>query len=196
MNGIDNILSRISDEARQKAELARREASEKAEQIEAEGRRAAEREYARLVQNGEEDAARLEARLRSASDLALRNRTLAAKQELIDAAFSRAVEKLCALKGAEKVSVLSRLAANAASGGGELIFNEADRTECGAEVTAAANKLRGGSEPPLTLSAATRPILGGVIVSDGRIETNCSFEALVYSGKNSLAGEVAKLLFE
>ena len=47
----------------------------------------------------------------------------------------------------------------------------------------------------LTLAEETRPIQGGIILSDGDVETNCTFETLVRLQRESMAGEVAQLLF-
>ncbi len=47
-----------------------------------------------------------------------------------------------------------------------------------------------------TLAEETRPIQGGFILLDGRVETNCAFETLVRLEKTAMAGEVAKLLFD
>ena len=48
----------------------------------------------------------------------------------------------------------------------------------------------------LTLSEETRPIRGGVILVDGRVETNCSLETLVRLQREELASQVAQVLFD
>jgi V/A-type H+-transporting ATPase subunit E len=52
-----------------------------------------------------------------------------------------------------------------------------------------------GRPAALTLSEQSRAIKGGLILSDGNIEINCSIETITALRKNELAGEVAKLLF-
>ena len=47
----------------------------------------------------------------------------------------------------------------------------------------------------LAVSEETRDISGGFILKDGRIEVNCTFDALVRAEREQTAGEVAKLLF-
>lgn len=47
----------------------------------------------------------------------------------------------------------------------------------------------------LTLAEGTRPMKGGLILSDGDVETNCSFEALIRVKHDGLAHEVAETLF-
>ena len=48
----------------------------------------------------------------------------------------------------------------------------------------------------LTLAEETRPIRGGVSLSDGDGEVNCTFETLVRLQREAMSGEVAKALFD
>ena len=47
----------------------------------------------------------------------------------------------------------------------------------------------------LTLAEESRPMAGGLILRDGRVETNCSFEVLIHLQREALAAQVAKVLF-
>lgn len=47
----------------------------------------------------------------------------------------------------------------------------------------------------LTLAEDTRPMAGGLILRDDKVETNCSFEVLIHLQRDALANEVAKALF-
>ncbi len=47
----------------------------------------------------------------------------------------------------------------------------------------------------LTLSEQTRPIRGGFVMSDGKVETNCAFETLVRMERQNLECQVADTLF-
>ena len=47
----------------------------------------------------------------------------------------------------------------------------------------------------LTLSEETRPMRGGFVLSDGEVEVNCTFEALVRAQRERLEREVAEILF-
>lgn len=47
----------------------------------------------------------------------------------------------------------------------------------------------------LTLAEETRPMAGGLILRDEKVETNCSFEVLIHLQRDTLAAEVAKALF-
>lgn len=48
----------------------------------------------------------------------------------------------------------------------------------------------------LTLAEESRPIKGGLILSDGDVEVNCTFETLVRLQRDEMASEVAKVLFD
>lgn len=62
-------------------------------------------------------------------------------------------------------------------------------------VVAGASALITGSAM-LTLAEETRPMEGGFILQDGKIEVNCTFDALIRLRRNELAGQVAKVLFQ
>ena len=47
----------------------------------------------------------------------------------------------------------------------------------------------------LTLAEESRPMAGGLILPDGRVETNCSFEVLIRLQRGALSAEVAQVLF-
>ena len=47
----------------------------------------------------------------------------------------------------------------------------------------------------LTMAEETRPMAGGLVLKDDKVETNCSFEVLIHLQRDALANEVAKALF-
>ena len=106
-----------------------------------------------------------------------------------------ALEKLTGLPDSEYVDLLAALAVEASATGREaVILSPKDRARYGkAAVTRANEKLGDGH---LTLSEQTRPIQGGLILSDGDVEVNCSFETLVRLIRGETDREVAKVLFD
>ena len=54
---------------------------------------------------------------------------------------------------------------------------------------------KAGKEAHLTLSQQSRDFRGGVVLADGDVEVNCTFETLVRLARGSVSGEVAKVLF-
>ena len=193
MNGLERITSRIEAEAQNeinaildagKAE-ANRIVDGWREKIDAESREAAAR--------NEKAAAEREERLKSAAEMDARKTILAAKQEMVEAAYALALDKLCKRSGEEKIKLLSDLLVRASSTGTEeAVFSAADKAD-GAKAVEAANAASGKK---LTLSDDSAPIRGGFILRDKNVEVNCAFETLVRLQKAETAGAVAKILFQ
>lgn len=198
MNGIENILEKIQAEAA--AEVAALESETEAkclairEQAEIDAREA----YWAVMRQGAEKSAQRRERAQSMAAMEVKKQVLAVKQEMLELAFQRAIDRLCGLPEAQYEQLLASLAAGAASGTEKVLLSPADRARVGKKVVVAANRLleERGKPGGLTLSENTRQIRGGLILEQGRVETNCSFEALVEQNRNRLTGEVAKLLFD
>ena len=193
MNGLERITSRIEAEA--KAEIdgildagmaeANRVVNGWREKIDAEGRA--------LAEKNEKAAAEREERLISAAEMDARKTILAAKQEMVDAAYERALEALCSLSGEEKTKLLASLLARASSSGTEeAVFSAADRAD-GEKAVALVNAETGKK---LTLARSAAPIRGGFILRDRNVEVNCAFETLLRLQRTETASAVAKLLFQ
>ena len=199
MNGIDNIIQRILDDAQAEADATLAQAREEADAIRRKYDQQIQKETPEILLKGTADAEQRKARVESAADLRNRQRLLAAKQELLDEAFRLALEKLCALPEEEYTALLVQLAAKAAeTGRGELIFNQSDRARLGVKVAAAANDLleRGGKPHALTVSGETGAFRGGLVLKCGDVESNCTFETLVRLGRERLGRDAARILFD
>ena len=193
MNGIEKIIDRISGDAQAEIDAVLSQAKAEAAEIAAKYEAQAKAEGEDILSRGKRAAAEREERLVSVAQLECRKGQLAAKQEVIDAAFTLALDKLLALPEDRYTALLVELAVQAAPNGkGMLIFSQGDRARVGKAVIDAANEKLKGS---LTLAEETRPIRGGFILSDGRVEVNCSFETLVRLQKAELTGKVTGVLF-
>lgn len=193
MNGIERILQRIESEARAEREEILNNARKEAAVIESRYQAQAEQETAELEAKRQRAAVEQEERLLSVAQMEARKTLLAVKQELVEQAYSQALEKLCSLSEAERVSVLAELLARASSNGREeVIVSPGDHDGAG---RAAVEKANADAGLQLTLSEETRPIRGGFILRDGSIEMNCAFDTLIRLQKTETAGMVAKKLF-
>lgn len=193
MNGIERILQRIEAEAQAERDGILNAAREEAEQIRSRYQAQAEQEAAEQEAKRQRAAEEQEERLISVAQMEARKTLLAAKQALVEQAYSQALEKLRSLSEAERVSVLADLLARASSNGREeVIVSPEDHAHVGRAAVEAANAASGLR---LTLSEETRPIQGGFILRDGSIEMNCTFDTLVRLQRTETAGMVAKKLF-
>lgn len=199
MQGIENITGRIQADAQAEIDLILADADAQAGRISAGYASRADRECADILARGEKSAEERGRRLVSAAQMESRKMILATKQEMLDRAFDLALEQLLHLPEADYITLLAKLAAACARTGTEqLILNPNDRARMGAQVAAQANLLLSGAgrTGALTLSELTRPIRGGVLLSDGAVEVNCALETLVRLSRTEVTGEVSKLLFE
>ena len=141
-----------------------------------------------------EESALREERLSHAAILAARNLRLSTEQEMRERAFAAALKQLSELPDGEYVGLLAGLAAEASSTGREeVILSQKDRARYGKQVVTQANERLGDGH--LTLSVQTRPIRGGLILSDGDVEVNCTFETLVRLLRGEMDRTVVEVLF-
>jgi len=198
MNGIELIKKRILEDAKLEVSAIEAEAAAECEKIRSKYKALADAEYNRLLADGEQKAKKRYELLIGSAELEAKKQILSLKQELLTEAFALAEKKLAELPEAEYTQFLASLAAKASRNGNEtLVLSEADRKKVGKAVEAEANKILASQNKTanLKLSDKTAPIRGGVILEDGKIEINCSIEALIASSRNELVGEVAKILF-
>ena len=83
-------------------------------------------------------------RLWSSAEMEARKSILALKQEMVDAAFAAALERICTMPQADYVAYLAKLAAQAATTGTEvLVFNAKDQARPARRFCAPAGRHRG-----------------------------------------------------
>ena len=193
MNGIEKITQRITADAQAEIDRVLGAAKEEAARITARMTAEADAVAAELAAKNEKSAAEHEERLVSAAQMEARKVQLAAKQEMLEKAYERALAKLCAMPAEQYTAVLADLLVKASSTGSEaVIFSAEDREKVG---KAAVEKANAASGKKLVLSDETQSIKGGFILKDQNVEVNCTFETLVRLQKAETAGAVAKKLF-
>ena len=194
MNGIERITARLDADTQAEIDRIRENAKAEAEKVAQGYRTQMESETAELRERSRRAAAEREERLVSAAQMEARKTALAARQEMVDKAYALALEKLCSLPEEQYIQTVAALLVQAAPDGkGEVIFSKEQRERVGTAAVALANSRLGYGK--LTVSAQTRPLKGGFILSNGRVEVNCSFDTLVRLQRAETAGEVAKRLF-
>ena len=194
MNGLDKIIARMESDIRAACDALAASAAENAAAILRDCQAQADAVTRDSAQRAETQAAEHLEHLNGSSQLACRQRVLAAKQQLIDEAFARAAQALAALPQAEYVDLLAALAAENGSGDEELLLSAHDRETVGAAVVDAANAKRPGTA--FRLSDETRDTGGGLVLRRDRVELNCSFTEKLRQLRQEESSAVAKLLFD
>lgn len=193
MNGIEKITQLIQTEAQAEIDSILGKARDEAAVIAARYQAQASSEAAELAAKNQKQAAEREERLISVAQMESRKVTLAAKQDMVEKAYVRALEMLCSMPDERYVAVLADLlVAASVTGREEAIFSPQDQQRVGSAAVEKANAMSGKQ---LTLSKETQPMQGGFILKSGNVEVNCTFDTLVRLQKAETAGEVAKKLF-
>lgn len=203
MNGIEKITGQIGADVQKEIDAALDQARAQAKEIEARYESQAQTQGEALRRKGEQDAALRRERLVDVARLEARKTLLAAKQDLVGQAFDLALKKLLELPDQEYIALLAKLAVAASRTGREqVIFSQKDRSRYGKQAVTMANDMLAKQAGPhadhtsmLTLAEESRPMAGGLILRDGRVETNCSFEVLIHLQRDALSAEVARVLF-
>ena len=204
MNGIEKITGQIDADVQKEIDAALDQARAQAQEIEARYASQAEAQAEAIRRKGEQDAALRQERLVDVAKLEARKTLLAAKQDMVGQAFDLALKKLLELPDQEYIALLAKLAVAASRTGREqVIFSQKDRSRYGKQAVTMANEMlakKAGhraaeSAGMLTLAEKARPMAGGLILRDGRVETNCSFEVLIHLQRDALSAEVARTLF-
>lgn len=199
MNGIEKITARITGDAENEIARIREEADASVKKIRTIYTETMKEETEGILEKGRKAAAEQKERLDNMAQMESKKMVLAAKQEMLDEAYERALTNLTELAEQDKVPLLAKLAAQASvSGTEEVIFSAGDRDAFGAKVVEEANRrlAEAGKQAGLTVSGKTAAIRGGLLLTDRNVEVNCAFETLVRLTRNETAGQVAKVLFD
>ena len=194
MKGIEKITARITQDAQAEIDRILADAREQAAGITARYQAQADAEAQSLAARNEKAAAEREERLVSVAQMEARKVALAAKQEMVEQVYQRALEKLRTMPQEQYTDVLAALLVQAsATGSEEVVFSPEDQAKAGKAAVAKANEQLPNGK--LTVSKETRPIVGGFVLKDNNVEVNCTFDTLVRLQKAETAGAVAKKLF-
>ena len=194
MNGLEKIVARMEADTQAACDALAASAAENAAAILRDCQAQTDAAALDSAQRAAAQAAAHLEHLNGSSQLACRQRVLAAKQQLIDEAFARTAQALAALPQAEYVDLLASLAAENGSGDEELLLSKADRDAVGAAVVEAANAKKPGAA--FRLSEETRDTGGGLVLRRGRVELNCSFTEKLRQLRQEESSAVAQLLFD
>lgn len=198
MNNIESIVKKIADDAKFSAEQKIAEAQQEAQQIVSDYQAQADKIMQDAQAQAQKQASVIAERVESQSGLIRRNLMLQYKREAIEQAFQKSLEVLCAQDADKHVTLLSDAAVKYLSADAKVILNEKDKAAFGEKlVSEISRKLQAANKNySVSLSADAGSMQGGMILAEGSIETNLSYEILVKNIRDELEGEVAKVLTE
>ena len=194
MKGTEKILEHIRSDAKTQADAVLAKAEEQVRQIRAEYEKKAAEVYADKVRAGTKACQDQMDSVQRIAQMEAKKSLLGVKQEMVEKSFADAQALLTALPAEEYTAFLAALAAKASvTGEEEIVLNERDRAAVGEAVVKAANEKLGGGK--LSLSERTGDFAGGLILSRGSVEANCTAELLVELCRGEMSAEIADTLF-
>ena len=194
MKGTEKIIAHIRADAKSQADAVLAKAEEQAAQIRADYDKQAAQVYADKVRAGTRACQDQMDSVQRIANMEAKKTLLAVKQEMVSKSFEKAQALLTALPEEKYVAFLAALAAKASvTGDEEIVLNARDREAVGGAVVKAANEKLGGGK--LTLSDRSGEFAGGLILSRGNVEANCTAELLVELCRGEMSAEIADMLF-
>ena len=187
-----DIKKKIETEARQEAGKLLQRAREEADAILAEADLQAEKmrqSYERRLQEEEPEVLR---RRRIVADMDVQRLELGARREVIGKTFETALGVLRALPAEKYEAFVTALLENAMiTKSEEVLVGRKEKV-----VTAAwLEKFNKAHDASLTLSSEKLNEAGGFVLSQGRVDVNCTFDMLVHSLTEDLEADVVERLF-
>ena len=176
MSGLDNITSHILENAKSEAQVILNDAKEKASEINSEYSIKAQKikdEFKLRIQNETDRIAQMG----DASDRQVRREIiLNTRNELIDEIINESVNKIKNMPDEEYKNILLTILKNSQTGAeGEILFSKRDKRFADSEFCAKCDEI---TNSKLKISDETANIESGFIIRYGKIEQNCSIDAI------------------
>ncbi|EDT86136.1 V-type ATP synthase subunit E [Clostridium botulinum] len=198
MSNLENLTSKIIEDANKEAEKLLSEAKKEENKIVDEKIKKANKAKEQIIERAKRESKTKAERVISNAHLKVRNNKLEAKQEMINKVFDEAVIKLQNLSKDEYLNfVKSSILSLDIEGDEEIIVspNDKDKIDISLMLTLNNQLKAKGKKALLKISNENRNIKGGFILYKNGIEINNSFEALVDSLRDELEQEIIEALF-
>ncbi len=221
MTGLEKITSRIIEDARAQAQEILDEATEKSLEVRAKNLAQVQAACNRMVADAEKEGESLVIRAKSSAAMTRRNIELAAKSEMIERAFDRAMQEiydmdreryaalllslLCKTLNAQRESERDSMrlyGEEIAPAYYELMLNARDGADVapmlmlGIRNAASAGKIPADMAAKLKLSKQPVAIDGGLVLRCGDIEINCAFSMILAAIRPELEPRVQQILYK
>ncbi len=199
MTGTEKITTKIIEDAKARALTIEEQARQEARALMEKASADASQKRAELLKKAEADGGESYKRLIAVAGLEGRKEILRAKQEMIDEAFQKALEKVCQLKDQDYQELLEGMVADAAGNeDGEILLSEKDAKRMNNRFIGNINQriASSGKKGTLTLSAQRIKTAGGFVLKNGEMEINSTFEILFGMLRTELESDVVRMLFQ
>ena len=198
MSNLDNLSTKIVEDASVKAEAILKEANDNGKLMVENKIKKAEVLKGQMLEKSKIEAITVKQRIVSNAQLAVRNENIVAKQKMIDKVFVEALEKLVSIKDEEYLELVKKyLLSMPIVGDEEIILPGKYKNIVNKEYLSGINSalIASGKLGEIKLCSEDRDIKSGFIIIKNGIEINNTFESLVNSLRDELESEIVKVLF-
>ena len=192
------IIQKIEADAQAQAQGILNQAQVQAQAILHQAQAEAQAVHEQIVQQGKSMAAQKKLQELQLAQLEARKEILTEKHQAINQAMELALDKLAQLPPPEYRQLLKGiLLALPLAGNEEIIPCAEDASRIGQDFIRQVNdeRRKKGLPADLKLAQEQRPCKGGLIVRQGKVELNYSFDAIIRSNQEELEAQLAKILF-
>ncbi len=198
MSNLDNLTSRIIDDAEVRKNEILKEANTKAQEIIDSQRERANEKSSSILRKAEKEGQQNLERIISKAQLELRNEKLRTKQLIIDKAFNMAVEKLEAMEPQDFEAFMKRILLNLEiAGDEEVIICESYKDKLSKSFLEEVNKalVDSNKEGKLRFCKQEQLLESGFKLRKNGVEINYTFKELVNSLRYEMEYFVGNILF-
>ncbi|KEI04640.1 V-type ATP synthase subunit E [Clostridium botulinum] len=197
MSNIENLTSKIIENAKSTAKNLIDKAKEKETNIISKKVNMAEKEKNIILSKAKDESGIKKQRIISNANLQARDMKLSAKIEVLDEVFNASIQELNRMTMSEMINFIKNSILSSEIDGDEEIIVDVSNIVVTPQFVDQLNKeLKSkGKIGKLKLSSENRNIGGGYILAKNGIEINNTFDFLVKSLRNDIEAEVAKVLF-
>ncbi|OOB75822.1 ATP synthase subunit E [Clostridium haemolyticum] len=197
MSNIENLTSKIIENAKSTAKDIIDKAKEKENNIISKKVSIAKKERNIILSKAKDESKLKKQRIISNANLQVRDMKLSAKIEVLDKVFNDSIQKLNGMTTSEMINFIRNSILSSEIDGDEEIIIDSSNLVITPQFVEELNKeLKSkGKIGKLKLSSENRNIGGGYILAKNGIEINNTFDFLVKSLRDDIESEVAKVLF-
>ncbi len=198
MIGMEKIKSKILEDAQNKITQILEQAKQQAEEIKNDALKESESKRAEILEKGEAKGKETYRRMLSMAGLEGRKEILKAKQDVVEEAFTSAMEKLRSLPDEDYQKLIEDMAVAAAKNEcGEILLSEKDRKRLNDDFLKNINVriASKGDNAEFVMSDDNIKTSGGFILRYGEMEINSTFEIMFEMLKPEIENDVVDILF-
>ncbi len=198
MTGTERIKSKILEDAKAKAVVTEEQARQEAKEIMDKALADAAWKKDILLKKAETEGIEAYRRIISNAGLDGRKEVLKTRQDMVEAAFKKAMEKVVSMPDSEYQKFLEDMVVTAATkGSGEIMLSERDLKRIDKKFISNINTRleKSGINGKLTLSKETIQAAGGFKLKSGDVEINSTLEIIFEMIRPACEGDVVKVLF-